>query len=221
MRSVLGKLLVVLLSANISFAYNPYLSSVNVIGCQSVDLGSSVNLDTTDFIDIKSMVNNFPRPGGTLKSRVCFKGDSNLFVQITDSKEINSDIRISAVLGKNNKQSYSKLNDKACGVPQNHGSLFSKSFYTCGYVSITLNADASEGTVYFTVEGLEPLQVSCTTIPNPTNLRYLKFGTNNAEVDLATIYYDCPLALVRYCVENDNEVKIGLNLNQNQSAVSI
>lgn len=217
MKSVFVKLLGALLGINFSLAHNPYLSNVNVLGCQSVELGSSVNLAFTNFIDIKGLVNNSPKPGGTLKTRICFKGASNLVVQITDSTELNPDIEISAIIGENNEKSYSELNGETCGVEQNHGPVFSRSFYTCGYIIITLNDDATQGTMYFTIEGIEPLQVSCTSLPNPTDLRYLRFRTDTAKVDLATVYYDCPLALVRYCIENENEVSIGLNFNQNQT----
>lgn len=220
MKSVALTLFVALLSISCSFAYNPFLSIVNVLGCKSTDLGSGVNEEFTDFIDLFSLRHNIPRPGGLIRTRVCFKGTSNLIVQLTDSKNWNSNTKVVATFGQDNTQSFVQLNNNACGVQQNHGPLFSTAFYTCGYVVVTLNVDGTLGSLYITIEGIEPLQVSCTGITNPESLRYITFGTDINVVSSATVFYDCPLTLVNYCFDNNDEVDIGVNLNQTQSSVA-
>lgn len=219
MKSVAVKLFVALLSISSSLAYNPHLSILNVLGCKSTELGSGINVEITDPIDFASLTNNGPLPGGLLRTRVCFEGPSNFIVQLTDS-EVDPQLEVTITIGQDNVESFVQLNNISCGVTQTHGPVFSDLFYTCGYLVVTRSADGTEGTMFMTIEGIEPLQVSCTGIQNPDDLQYITFGTDTDEVSSATVFYDCPLTLVHHCFNDDDDLDIGVNLNQNQSSVA-
>lgn len=217
MKSFAVKLLVALLGIASVSAINPHLTPLNVKGCSILEVGSNVGVDFTDPIDINDLTNNTPELGGLLRSRVCFKGTSDLLVRITDTKA-NPKNSIFATLGQSNKKSFLELNGIQCGTPQEHGPIFSSSFYTCGYVSFILHPSGTKGTSFINIEGIEPSQVSCTAVQNPGGLRYISFGTNIDDVTSALIFYDCPMTLIHDCFDNKkDDLKLDINLKQNQT----
>lgn len=214
------KLFVLLLSISFSFAINPFLSSSNTDLCKFLEIGNSTDYDYTNYIDITTLENNKPGPGGLIRSKWCYKGPSDLYIEVADSNTTNPQNQIFATIGgENNTQSYFELNGTDCGDLVNHAPLFSPYFLTCGYINLMRFPNGTQATAWITVEGINPVQIVCTQVLYPDDLlQYISFGTSS-DVALATIYYDCPSVLAHDCYENEDEdTNIEIDLTQNQNS---
>lgn len=66
-------------------AYNPYIISTSLQGCKVLRVGSSINKAYSEYFSIADLENNLPQTGEFLRTKICFRGPSNLFAELSDS----------------------------------------------------------------------------------------------------------------------------------------
>lgn len=73
-----------LLCIKVADAYNPYVTATYLKGCDSLEVGSSHNLASGDFIHISDLKNNIPQKGEIIRTKVCFQGPSSLIIELAN-----------------------------------------------------------------------------------------------------------------------------------------
>lgn len=119
--------------------------------------------------------------------------------------------------GWGNTKSVFDLNGKICGPEQIRPPIMDPKWYTCSFLVLNSHVTDTRGTAFMETRGLEPVMISCTTVDNPDQLQYIRYGTRIEDVSDALIYYDCPMDLKTVC-SRDLNVAVDVDVNQSQNA---